>query len=438
MVNDTTTLNGALTELGETMADNLESMGVLDADASDGLTTLASKILDIEPSVSGLNVDTNMSIHSSESHCSLGSQILFWAELTVSYDDETVADVDLSGVLTGATVQFKIGNTVIGTGVTDVNGIATYTHTFDTFGDFDVYAVFPGTDNFDDCQSGEVTISVMYNMNITSDKNILSYAAGDVATITACLSDDSGGVSGESLSWEILDKDENLLDSGSDVTDANGEIEFSYTSTGVGDISVIVYGMFLQEIYEVQDCRFYDSASTDRSSDYTKTNISTLTHSNGVYTVESNASSSLSNYSSYVTPTGITIPSHFEASIDMYFTTASTDIGHNLMASSNLSIQNSQLNGIVHGSYRVNKGIIVRPWDSNKTNRSDGACSSNTWYTFIMEYDGTDVTGTIKQGDTVVWTGTVSNLVKTISYISAYEDGGHNTYKFKNFKIKAL
>lgn len=47
MVNDTTTLNGALTELGETMAANLVTKGVTTAQASDGLTTLAGDILNI-------------------------------------------------------------------------------------------------------------------------------------------------------------------------------------------------------------------------------------------------------------------------------------------------------------------------------------------------------------------------------------------------------
>ena len=47
ITNDTTTLNGALTELGETLADNLTTQGVT-ASASDGLTTLAEKILDIQ------------------------------------------------------------------------------------------------------------------------------------------------------------------------------------------------------------------------------------------------------------------------------------------------------------------------------------------------------------------------------------------------------
>lgn len=47
MTNDTTTLNGALTELGETMATNITAKGVT-ASASDGLTTLAGKISQIQ------------------------------------------------------------------------------------------------------------------------------------------------------------------------------------------------------------------------------------------------------------------------------------------------------------------------------------------------------------------------------------------------------
>ena len=46
MTNDTTTLDGALQELGETMATNITAKGVT-ASASDGLTTLAGKIANI-------------------------------------------------------------------------------------------------------------------------------------------------------------------------------------------------------------------------------------------------------------------------------------------------------------------------------------------------------------------------------------------------------
>ena len=51
MVNDTNTLNGALMELGSLMAQNLTTQGLIGVSASDGLTTLAGKILQI----SGVN-----------------------------------------------------------------------------------------------------------------------------------------------------------------------------------------------------------------------------------------------------------------------------------------------------------------------------------------------------------------------------------------------
>ena len=49
MVNDINTLNGALTELGETLADNISNKGV-SASANDGLTTLVNKIKEIPSS----------------------------------------------------------------------------------------------------------------------------------------------------------------------------------------------------------------------------------------------------------------------------------------------------------------------------------------------------------------------------------------------------
>jgi len=66
MTNDTTTLNGALAELGETMATNITAKGV-SASASDGLTTLAGKISQISQSGGGTPVvqfnNTNFGTH---------------------------------------------------------------------------------------------------------------------------------------------------------------------------------------------------------------------------------------------------------------------------------------------------------------------------------------------------------------------------------------
>ena len=51
MIDKVNTLNGSLEILGETLATNISSKGV-SASASDGLTTLANKVLDISHSVS--------------------------------------------------------------------------------------------------------------------------------------------------------------------------------------------------------------------------------------------------------------------------------------------------------------------------------------------------------------------------------------------------
>ncbi len=260
MTNDTTTLNGALMELGKTMAENLNEKGV-SANANNGLTTLAGKILDVEPSINGLELSTNIDINASSNEIFKDEQVIFTALLSASYDDETVTDVDLSGVLTGATVQFKIGNTVIGTGVTDNNGIATYTHTFDSFGNYDVVAVFAGTENFDAVSSSAVSITVAYDLDIVSDNDILSSYDGDVATITATLKDNGVVVSGETLSYEIK-HGQTTIDTGTYTTDNNGQISISYTGTGVGDVSVIIsYGSLLQERYEILDTKWYATDS---------------------------------------------------------------------------------------------------------------------------------------------------------------------------------
>lgn len=55
MANDTSTLNGSLQQLGETMATNLTTKGV-NANPNDGLTTLAGKILDIPAGGGATNI----------------------------------------------------------------------------------------------------------------------------------------------------------------------------------------------------------------------------------------------------------------------------------------------------------------------------------------------------------------------------------------------
>lgn len=112
MTNDTTTLNGALAKLGETMADNLTTQGV-NASASDGLTTLANKILDIQGSGSCYHIEFVNS-----SYTTIGTETV---SVFVQENYQPLAN---------AVVTFTSNASTTTTAITDSNGIATATITF--------------------------------------------------------------------------------------------------------------------------------------------------------------------------------------------------------------------------------------------------------------------------------------------------------------------
>ena len=93
MTNDTNTLNGALQELGETMADNLQTMGVTDASASDGLTTLANRILDIQSGME-FTLTGDKTVLSAYDNETLTLTASFFSGFTVELYDNTDTLID--------------------------------------------------------------------------------------------------------------------------------------------------------------------------------------------------------------------------------------------------------------------------------------------------------------------------------------------------------
>ena len=133
MTNDTTTLNGSLKELGETMAANLTAQGV-SSTWDEGLMTLASKILDISPS-------PTPTVDSLTLAKTAGKQILSYADKTSGSGNTeyctvtaTALDSNNQGV-SGQSVVFKVGTTTVATETTDSNGEASYTYTSQGSGD---------------------------------------------------------------------------------------------------------------------------------------------------------------------------------------------------------------------------------------------------------------------------------------------------------------
>ena len=132
MTNDTNTLNGALKELGETLASNLTTQGV-PSTWDEGLTTLVGKVLDISPAPTP-TVDSLTLVKSA------GKQILSYADSGASPETEyctvtaTALDSNNQGV-SGQSVVFKVGTTTVATETTDSNGEASYTYTSQGSGD---------------------------------------------------------------------------------------------------------------------------------------------------------------------------------------------------------------------------------------------------------------------------------------------------------------
>ena len=113
MVNDTTTLNGALQELGETMAANLTQQGVTSS-ASEGLTTLAGKILDIQTGGgSCYKIE-----FSEDSYTAVGGSATLEIYLQENYQPKS-----------GATVTVVGSDSSLYSGITNSSGIATVTVT---------------------------------------------------------------------------------------------------------------------------------------------------------------------------------------------------------------------------------------------------------------------------------------------------------------------
>lgn len=235
------------------LADNLKSMGVSLVDETDGLTTLINAVLNIEPSIGGLNLDTSLVITTTQEIIKLGESIILTSTLRASYDDTTVVDVDLSGVLTGATVKFYNGTTLLGTAITDLNGIATYTYTPSQLGNFTFHTVFEGTENFTNCNSNNVNITVINaptSLVLEADKSILSHYDNDNCTLTATLLDsNNNGVSGKEI---VFKANGGVL--GTVITNDNGVAQCTYQSTGVGDVTITAEGMALQGTCSIEDC----------------------------------------------------------------------------------------------------------------------------------------------------------------------------------------
>ena len=165
-------LNSSLQILGQLMATNLQSKGVT-ANASDGLTTLANKILQVESTPIGdnLKLTSNKNILSFYNH--------EYCVLTA-----TLLDNNGNGV-SGEEIVFKANGGVLGTITTGDNGVAQYTYQSTGVGDVTITAEgmnLTKTLGIEDCIIANVNAS--YTGTSTSD-TVYSLGYDEIADLSS-------------------------------------------------------------------------------------------------------------------------------------------------------------------------------------------------------------------------------------------------------------
>ena len=412
------TLNEALKNLGELMATNLSAMGALSANASDGLTTLAGKILDVEPSINGLNLDTSITLQSSESTITAGDTIRLSATLKASYDDTNITNVDLEGVLTGAIVQFLNGSTVLGTSVTNSDGIATFSYKApQSPGTLTLRCKFFGTDNFSTCESDSINVSVVEpvvtSISLSASKSILSEYASESSVLTAIVRDQfNKPVPNQTVTFK---RGTDTLSSVT--TGSTGEATYNYVSTGGGDTSITANTGTLSDEVTIEDCIYFSPEKRI----FTKDSATYIPFDNNLI---------------------LELPLKYEWSVDLKQTGASYDEEHRMYLAPSEKVEESLISEKQpNPSIMVGYSYVDAQWGTRTTSSNvSGAPVSgliNTYHSFKITRENESF-NCIIDGENVS-TKTFPNLHNGYSQFKfLMVIWGSGNMGVKNLKIKAL
>ena len=161
-------------------------------------------------------------------------------------------------------------------------------------GNFSYYALFDGDSNYNSVTSSSVTVVVSDvapsydDIVLSADDSILSYYDGDSTTLRAQLMDGSSTASVSGVTVEFFKGSASL---GTAQTDSNGVATKTYTSTGVGDISLTASdGTLVSETFSIEDCIDYDTLTSNHNK-FTLTGSATTIYSSDGLSMKGTSSS---------------------------------------------------------------------------------------------------------------------------------------------------
>ena len=201
--------------------------------------------------------------------------------------------------------------------------------------------------------------------------------------------------------------------------------------------------MFLTKTYEVEDCYFYDDATTDNTSKYTTSAISSFTQDTDHYiATKTMASASATNYYAHLYPTDIAdLPSDYEFSIDLKVNSKGSDFQSGLQVSDSHITTYQYMNELSNLLRQSDLGIFYRVNGTLTRHTGNHILSTSVWYRLTFKVEGTSVNAVVTNLDS---SSVVFSETKTLSNVTGWHKsqlafgGQTQTLHFKNLKVKPL
>ena len=194
--------------------------------------------------------------------------------------------------------------------------------------------------------------------------------------------------------------------------------------------------MFSSETYSIEDCKFYDNTSSDKSNNYTTNSNIALSFDTDHYVAVSSVGNNVSsNFYGLLKP-NIAFSNDIIIECDIKQTVTSTAT-YGISIVNNTGVSTTNVSKYYQlSNYNGNKGLTTNPWTEKRTT---GSLSNDTWYHFKLTITNGSGTGEIKQGNTTVYNDSLSySQFSSLAYICLTASQYPNTIQFKNFKVKPL
>ena len=370
---------------------------------------------------------SSVSLSSSESSISVGESVLLTANVSWNDGDH----------YSGEAVTFYDGNTSLGTGLTDANGVATLTASSLSVGSHSLTAS-AGT-----VTSSSVSVTVNHSYSLAFSQS--SYVAtGGSATLECTLLEDNVAKSGASITVTGTDSSTYTA-----TTNSSGVASVTVTGINASTVFTATYqGATATCTVTVQTYLFYDACDTDNTNLYdTTTNYSnstlTFDSSNSCYTMQRTSGTGMSS----LWIKDLTVTDKVKITVDMKLATTSTVIiqgGPIIMNSAKNKGFLTMIEGYRVGDGEYSLGTTNSPNSHGTKIIADlklGLDARNYWFTYELIIDGSSVELNIYNGSTLIKTGTItsSQLDSTgniVGLLMSYGSGAK--ISVKNIKVEAL